>query len=132
MNNLSVLLYFADVAPKVAGLGMALAIVAIIAALIHLLVVESQEEYSWLSDEKKLRIRAAKENLLSTIRKTYVPYIIVGVFIFSIIPSGSTILLIAGSEAGEAVATSEAGQEILNDVQAAIRAQLRNLAEPTE
>lgn len=35
--------------------------------------------------------------------------------------------LIAGAEAGEAVVTSEAGQEILNDIQEVIRHQLGEL-----
>lgn len=43
------------------------------------------------------------------------------------IPSKETIYLIAGSEAGEAVATSETGQEILNDIQQVIKHQLKTL-----
>lgn len=43
------------------------------------------------------------------------------------VPSKETIYLIAGSEAGEAVATSEVGQEILNDIQQVIKHQLNEL-----
>lgn len=43
------------------------------------------------------------------------------------VPSKETIYLIAGSEAGEAVVTSETGQEILNDIQQVIKHQLKEL-----
>ena len=45
----------------------------------------------------------------------------------SLVPSKETIYLIAGSEAGEAVVTSEQGQEVLSDIQEIIKAQLNNL-----
>jgi hypothetical protein len=44
-----------------------------------------------------------------------------------LVPSPDTIYLIAGSQAGEAVVTSEAGQEILNDIQEVIKYQLEQL-----
>ena len=47
-------------------------------------------------------------------------------------PSRDTIYLIAGSEAGETVVTSEAGQEILLDIQEVIQHQLDQLKGPTE
>jgi len=43
------------------------------------------------------------------------------------IPSKETIYLIAGSEAGEAVVTSEQGQEVLSDIQEIIKHQLDSL-----
>jgi hypothetical protein len=52
----------------------------------------------------------------------------VGMLLFStLIPSKETIYLIAGSQAGEAVVTSESGQEILNDIHEVIKHQLGQL-----
>jgi hypothetical protein len=56
----------------------------------------------------------------------FVAFIILGVFA-NLIPSKNTIYLIAGSEVGEVVVTSEEGQAILNDIHEVIRAQLEGL-----
>jgi hypothetical protein len=47
--------------------------------------------------------------------------------LYVVVPTQQTIYLIAGSQAGEAVATSETGQEILNDIQEVIKHQLGQL-----
>lgn len=44
-----------------------------------------------------------------------------------LLPSKESMYLIAGSEAGEMVVTSEAGKEMLNDIQAVIKGQLEAL-----
>lgn len=63
------------------------------------------------------------------VKKTkYLPHFFLAcTLLAAIIPSRDTIYLIAGSEAGEAVVTSEAGQEILEDIQEVIRYQLGEL-----
>ena len=48
-------------------------------------------------------------------------------FLSAVTPSKDTIYLIAGSEAGEAVVTSEAGQEILTNIQDVIKYQIQKL-----
>jgi hypothetical protein len=46
----------------------------------------------------------------------------------AVLPSRETVLLIAGSEAGEAVVTSDAGKRIISQIEAAISAQLSEMA----
>lgn len=49
------------------------------------------------------------------------------IFLAALIPGTQTIYLIAGSEAGEMVVTSETGKEILSDIQDVIKHQLDTL-----
>lgn len=46
----------------------------------------------------------------------------------AVLPSRETVLLIAGIEAGEAVVTSDAGKRIMSQIEAAISAQLSEMA----
>jgi len=58
----------------------------------------------------------------------FVPWVfLVTSTLAAIIPSKDTIYLVAGSEAGEAVVTSQEGKEILNDIKEVIRYQLGEL-----
>lgn len=126
MNTLSLLLLLADVAPKIGGIGLAVALLITIIAVVNIFGVAFQEDHwSFLTEKQKQEIVDAKANLARDVRRRYAIPIIVGLLFFALLPSKATIYLVAGSEAGEVVVMSEAGQAILDDVQAVIRAQLR-------
>lgn len=58
----------------------------------------------------------------------FVPWVFSIATLFAILtPSKGTLYLIAGAEAGEMVVTSEAGQEILNDIKEVIQFQLSEM-----
>lgn len=110
MNNLSWMLYFSDALPKFAvALGLGGGAVVCLWILVSFFYFMEKDRYhgkTW--------------PLISSI-----PFILLA----TLIPSQTTILLIAGSEAGEYVATSESGKAIISDVESAIRAQLSKLSE---
>lgn len=114
MNSLSWFLYLADVIGNVKGV---LILFCIISG--SLMAVWSIAKFGFHDDEDAVIFVKSTKHL---------PYF----FLFctllaSIIPSRDTIYLIAGSEAGETVVTSEAGKEILEDIQEVIRYQLGKL-----
>lgn len=113
MNNLSWLLYFAEVAGK---LGHVAEVITVVLSLGLLGIVF----WYTVSFDKYLEIPKPP---IKSYLVTYVVALLISVFT----PSKETIYLIAGSEAGEAVVTSESGQEILNDIRQVIKHQLEQL-----
>lgn len=59
--------------------------------------------------------------------KVYPTLLVITILIATLMPDTKTVYMIAGSEAGETVVTSEAGQDILDDVQEIIRIQLEGM-----
>jgi hypothetical protein len=116
MNNLSWFLYIADVLPYVGSLLTLVCCLLLPILFIWFLIVSGIN--SDIDDKDKHFGKPSQAN-----------FIWVSVFLLfaSFIPSKETIYLIAGSEAGEYVAETEAGQAILNDVQEIIQIQLSNL-----
>ena len=116
MNNLSWFLYVADVFPYV---GFLLTIVCSLLLPIlfiwYLIVTGVNSDFN---NKDKHFSKPSQANFI---------WVFVVLLLASLIPSQETIYLIAGSEAGEYVAETEAGQAILNDVQEIIQIQLRNL-----
>jgi len=114
MNGLSWFLYLADTLPKIGeGAFVLLAIIGIIGG-----ICLAFWAVAFLSEETKTL-------------PPWRPYIITMAilsFVMVLIPSKETIYLIAGSQAGEYVVNTPEAQEILNDIHAVIRAQLRELA----
>ena len=106
MNMLSLFLYLADIS---SGIVIILFIIGAISSLVILMyaIVCAESGYSF------------------KFRYLLVP--ILPLIIAALIPSKSTMYLIAGSELGEVVVTSESGQEVLNDLKLAIRQQLKEL-----
>lgn len=116
MNGLSWFLYFAELLPRLGSFSMLLGLLVLIlwAARVALL---KAEEYPF-------------EGVITG--KVPPKYSMVGiglsfVLVALLIPSKDTIYLIAGSQAGEAVVTSAAGQEIVDDIQQIIKHQLGTL-----
>lgn len=109
MNSLSLMLYLADV---VGNLQVTAAMIAVFGGIIYGVVT-----LAWAANVGEFHGVVWPMWLFAAC-------MIVGTFT----PSSKTILLIAGSEAGEAVVTSEAGKRIMDQVEAAISAQLAELA----
>lgn len=116
MNSLSWFLYLADVIGNVRGV---LILFAIIFGAVTLFWLFAKGCVAADDDESAKKFAHFMR---------FAPWIFVSVtFLVAIIPSRDTIYLIAGSEAGEAVVTSEAGQEILNDIKEVIQFQLSEM-----
>lgn len=116
MNSLSWFLYLADVIGNVKGV------------LILFAIIFGMGSLGWLVAKACVAADDDESAKKFAHFMRFVPWIFVSVtFLTAIIPSRDTIYLIAGSEAGEAVVTSEAGQEILDDIQEVIRYQLGEL-----
>lgn len=120
MNNLSWFLYLADVLPSFAsGVGTASALTLFFGIPLWMLWY-----FSTIDDKPQYKPNG---------KLIYVFLVsLVVLALSSLIPSKETIYLIAGSEAGEAVVTSEEGKEILNDIHQVIRHQLSTLKGETE
>ena len=116
MNSLSWFLYLADVIGNVRGL------------LILFSTIFGAGTFVWLFAKGCVAADDDKSAKKFAHFMRFAPWIFVSAtFLAAIIPSRDTIYLIAGSEAGEAVVTSEAGQEILNDIKEVIQFQLSEL-----
>jgi len=110
MNNLSWLIYVAEVLPGVAGAVM-------FASMVSICVFVYLFAYMWT------------EGLSTVTIAVLIVVFLVITLVCSLVPSKGTIYLIAGSEAGEYVVSTEAGQEIVNDVREIISYQLKQLKE---
>lgn len=109
MNSLSWSIYLASI---VGGLAGTLVIIFIVTSLILIF---------WVISHK-----VSPNDCSTPSYGMLIPLIIIG-FIGLLLPDKQTIYLIAGSEAGESVVTSEEGQEILNDIHLVIKQQLKSL-----
>lgn len=117
MNNLSWFIYFADILPNVGGYAIFMAIVFGLLSILYTVA----KSFANGGDEDA-------ENLINVPGIGYAPLIFVIASVVSLlIPSRETFYLIAGSEAGEMVVTSETGKEILSDIQEVIKGQLQAL-----
>lgn len=124
MNSLSWFLYLADVIGNVQGLLTTLSLLSGAGLSLWFLFgfIGIDSDWDTKRDVKRVRV---KELSKSVARFLWVP--VVFALPASLIPTKDTIYLIAGSEAGEAVVTSQEGQEILNDIKEVIRYQLGEL-----
>ena len=124
MNSLSLLLYFSEILPSVATLGVTVIVFYIIGRSLYSIIgclwaIHSNEQ---LTNKKKFMedrkwLPKTKEFLL----------VIGTLLLLMFIPSKQTILLIAASEAGESLVTSPESKQILGDVQEIIHLQLESL-----
>lgn len=113
MNTLSWFLYLAEVVGKLGSLASLASVVGVICFF--------GIAFWWGCWQEN------KENVPQPPMKPFFIIWIIAIFLSVVVPSKETVYLIAGSQAGEAVVTSETGQEILTDIQAVIRAQLADL-----
>ena len=121
MNSLSWLLYLGDVLPSLGNTLLLVGILTLVVFALHAAVVGAEE---WPFD-----------GVISGRAKPAYQWMDIGtalVILASFIPAKETIYLIAGSEAGEAVVTTEQGKAILNDVQEVIKFQLDALKGPDQ
>jgi hypothetical protein len=117
MNDLSWFLYLADVLPRVGSFAGGLSgflVVVTVGTLFMVAMVNAEPSFKKLGYPWKTIVVALVSALIFGVSS-------------ALIPSKETIYLIAGSEAGEAVVTSEAGQEILDDIHQVIKHQLNSL-----
>lgn len=111
MNSLSWFLYLASILPQ---LQAATILCAVVLVILFLFTCMDRDTKAGFYGEWKAP-------------KWQLPTAAILILVAVLVPSTQTIYLIAGSEAGEAVVTSNEGRAILNDIQEVIRAQLGNL-----
>lgn len=118
MNNLSWFIYLADVIPALGGLAVFLSFFLGVGIFFYLLLA-GVEDYAFQGVVE------------GSVKPKYSLIILcLSLMLFSVfLPSREALYLIAGSETAEAVATSEVGQEVLDDIHEVIQAQLDNLKE---
>lgn len=124
MNSLSWFLYLADVIGNVQGLLVTLSVLSGTGLFLWFLFGFIGIDSDWDAKRDVKRIRV-KELSKSVVRFLWIP--VMFALPASLIPTRDTIYLIAGSEAGEAVVTSQEGKEILNDIKEVIQYQLGEL-----
>lgn len=114
MNSLSWFLYLAEVTDSLKGVSIFFSIMFGIAFVF------------WLAAKA---FSGHDKEAMDLVRSTwFVPWVFSIATLFAVItPSKGTLYLIAGAEAGEMVVTSEAGQEILNDIKEVIQFQLSEM-----
>lgn len=124
MNNVSLWLYLIDIIPSIAatvgGFSALFLIVSIFTFLIaagHKSTV-SEDHYNY--DFYNYWVNFAKPNIA---------IFAILLFVCFLVPSKETLYLIAGSEIGETVVTSEYGQEMLDKISTAIDIQLEKLSQ---
>ena len=120
MNNLSWLIYAADVLPKLAATMTFISLV--LCVVLMFISMFTLHEYEYKSEKEQ---RAAKRRLRFCFVTALVCLFVIIAAQF--IPSTDTIYLIAGSEIGEVAVVSERGQELLNKVNSVLDAQLERL-----
>lgn len=116
MSNLSWFLYFAEIAPRI---GLLAALSVTVAALI--VVFAPPKGVNPFSNEHEHPLMGWHYG------KKWVIFAITVTLLAFLVPSKETIYLIAGSEAVEAVVTSQEGQEIIDDIRLVIKSQLENM-----
>lgn len=119
MNSLSWVLYFADVLPNLAGLLVGCSIVLGTTTLFlwGAYVITSGVDGGEADFNKSVKKPASVTTIL----------FVISALTASVIPSKETFYLIAGSEVGETVVTSDEGKEIISDIHDVIKHQLSNL-----
>lgn len=103
MNSLTIFLYLADVLQNIGGVLFAI-------SLISFIVTSGTVLYCLLEGEN-----LPKFLVFSTI------VAVIFAFLAALIPEPKTMYLMAGSEVGEMVVTSEEGKAVISDVRDAIR-----------
>ena len=124
MNSLSWLIYAAAVLPNMATMvGMFILVscaVVMVFALIQYIGV--CDAVSSGTEDKSIAKGSLKKTAKTVAITMVLTFIVVGV-----VPDSKTIYMIAGSEAAEAVVSSEDGQEVLADIKEIIQLQLTNM-----
>lgn len=116
MNSVSWFLYFADVAPR---MGNALVTISAIMFILCFCLIPFFVDFQG----------GSSPILKGRFLKISLPAAFILFMIALALPSRETIYLIAGSEIGETVVTSQPAQEILDDIQQIIKKKLNEMKE---
>lgn len=119
MNNLSWFLYFADILPKLGSLAIFIAFFVGIATVVC--------GVSYVVGDCIERTPTRLRYFLNWSTSIFALSALISV----VIPSGNTIYLIAGSEAGEFISSTPESQAIISDIREVIQLQLENLKTST-
>jgi hypothetical protein len=125
MNTLSWMIYGAEVFSRlcpIIGFGGVFILLVSISCVVCGVVPWSY--YSWDNAEHRIACEAMRSKLRTGGRRGAI-FGVVFIFFASVIPSSTTIYLIAASEAGEAVVTSPEAREMMNDLKGIIRKKLK-------
>ncbi len=117
MNDLSWLIYLADVLPNLResfGLFLLVSAASSVVLIVNYFITVANDELE-------------KAILLKGFLKLTLPTTLVLTLLWAAIPSKDTIYLIAGSEAGEFVVNTPEAREILNGVKEVIQLQIEDL-----
>lgn len=115
MNNLSLLLYAADVLPQLAA-------VATILAVIFTAVVFIVTIISWSMDPREMSDGFRHDH--QTIKRSFVYLAAVGYFTATVIPEPTTFYLIAASEGAQLALANPEAQEMFGSVKDIIQLKL--------
>jgi len=116
MNTLSWLLYMAGVAGVLSVLAGLCVLLAIVAVFWSILVSDKPYEWSWDTDETKEFKRDTPQRKRS-IRKSAVKVFIIAGLVLMIVPSKSTVVMIAASELSEKAVETQTGQKALKSIE---------------
>lgn len=123
MNNLSFILYLSEVLPNVGVVATIVLVISATASIIFFLFKTLITLDSPRNDASALRYITYYSKTLKVFAITAIIACVLVVFI----PSKEAVYLIAASEAGEMVVTSETGKELLSDISEVLDAQLQSL-----
>jgi len=132
MNTLSWFLYLAGIAPALCRvlivLFLLLLVVSVIVNCVRAAMIETSNLEGFKLNEKHNELFNGSEVFIKEKFKidfSLVKYMVFATLLFCIIPTEKTIYMIAASEAGEHVVTSEEGKEILNDLRTILKQQIK-------
>ena len=126
MNNLSWLIYAAEVASRAGGTLFVLGSLSTMAAVPTVIAgkMVAWTRYSYKSDDDWKETMASRALFGRVgVRLAVIGPLLVGISVF--IPSSKTLYMIAASEAGETVATSPDAIEMMGDLKAIIKKRLK-------
>lgn len=118
MNNLSWFIYFVEVIPNISLFLLVSGQIALFGSLFIMFCSIPFYVESYDNDKPKY------VEWYKLYYKRILPILVFILLIAILIPSKETMYLIAGSELGETVVTSQEGQEIMNDIHEIIKHQL--------
>lgn len=125
MNTLSWMIYAAEVFSRLCPiLGFGGLFILLIGILCIVIGTVPWSYYSWDGPEHKAACEETRGKLRTGGKRGAI-FGTVFIFVAAVIPSSSTIYLIAASEAGEAVVTSPEAKEMLDDLKNIIRKKLK-------
>lgn len=126
MNSLSWLIYAADVVGRAGAMFVMAGVGLLIAGVVTSIVGRTTWSYYGVGPEE----RAESEKFRKSLAKTGPRLITLGLVLFlssAMIPSRSTIYMIAASEIGETVVTSPDAVEMMGDLRTIIKSKLKEM-----